>query len=102
MILERAADGPACTSVRGKTHVTEALEVLYPWHPWFGRAVYFHEVIEHGGKLIFRCDLGEKQTARCINVPAWMFDRSPCLRIWGGRYASGRTGGADLFKSFAC
>jgi hypothetical protein len=39
---------PGCTSERGKTHVTEALEVLYPWHPWFGRTVYIHEVIERG------------------------------------------------------
>ena len=43
--------------------------------------VYIHEVIERGGELIFRCDLGEKPTARCMNVPAWMFDRAACLRV---------------------
>jgi len=71
-----------CTSERHKTHVTEALEVLYPWHPWFARVVHIHEVVKRGGERIFRCNLGEKQTARGINVPAWMFDRAACLRIW--------------------
>jgi hypothetical protein len=61
--------------------VTEALEVLYPWHPWFGRTVYIHEVIERGGERSFRCDLANSQTARCMDVPAWMFDRAACLRV---------------------
>jgi hypothetical protein len=61
--------------------VTEAVEVLYPWHPWFGRVVYIYDVIERGGERSFRCDLGEKQTARCMQMPAWMFDRAACLRI---------------------
>jgi hypothetical protein len=70
-----------CRTERCETHVTEALEVLYPWHPWFGRVVYIHKVIEHGGQRIFRCDPSEKQTARCMDVPAWMFDRAACLRV---------------------
>jgi hypothetical protein len=61
--------------------VTESGEVLYPWHPWFGRVVYFHQLIELGREHILRCDLGEKPTARCMNVPAWMFDRAACLRV---------------------
>jgi hypothetical protein len=70
-----------CTSERRKTHVTEFLEVLYPWHPWFGRAVYIHEIIARGGERFFRCELGERPTARCMYVPAWMFDRAACLRL---------------------
>jgi hypothetical protein len=58
--------------------VTEALEVLYPWHPWFGRAVYIHEVIVRGGERSFRCDLAKSQTARCMEVSAWMFG----LQVW--------------------
>ena len=73
--------GLGCTSERGKTHVTEASGVLYPWHPWFGRTVYIHEVIERGDGRSFRCDLDTKQTARCMNVPAWMFDRAACLQV---------------------
>ena len=73
--------GPDCTSERRKTHVTEALEVLYRWHPWFGQSVYIHEVIERGDGRSFRCDLDTKQTARCMNVPAWMFDRAACFGV---------------------
>jgi hypothetical protein len=61
--------------------VSETVEVLYPWHPWFGRVVYIHDVIERGSERIFRCNLSEKQTARCMDIPAWMFDRAACLRI---------------------
>lgn len=75
------AGGGGCTSERRKTHVTETGEVLYPWHPWFGRVVYIHDVIERGGERILRCDLSEKPTARCMHIPAWMFDRAACLRI---------------------
>jgi hypothetical protein len=32
--------------------VTEAFEVLYRWHPWFGQSVYIHEVIERGDGAI--------------------------------------------------
>jgi hypothetical protein len=77
---------PGYTSERCRTHVTETGEVLYAWHPWFGRVVYIHEVIERGGERIRRCDLSEKQTARCMHIPAWMFDRAACLRIrWADR-----------------
>ena len=55
--------------------------MLYPWHPWFGRAVYIHEVIERGGERAFRSDLAKSQTAPCMDVPAWMFDRAACLRL---------------------
>jgi len=72
-----------CTSERRKTHVTEAAEVLYPWHPWFGRVVHIHGIIERGGERSFRCDLSEKRTARCMHIPAWMFDRAACLRVRG-------------------
>jgi hypothetical protein len=69
-----------CTSERNKTHVTEAAEVFYRWHPWVGRLVYIHKIIEHGAEEIFRCGLSEQQTERCMDVPAWMFDRAACLR----------------------
>ena len=53
--------------------MTEAFEVLCPWHPWFASAVYIHEVIERGGVRTFRRDLDAKQTAPSMSVPAWMF-----------------------------
>jgi hypothetical protein len=75
------ADERDCTRGRRKTHVTEGAEVLYPWHPWFGRVVHVHEVIERGGEHIFRCDVDEKLSGRCLDVPAWMFDRVACLGV---------------------
>jgi hypothetical protein len=30
---------------RGNAYKIEELEVLYPRHPWFGRVVYIHEMI---------------------------------------------------------
>ena len=47
------AAAPGCTRGHRKTHVTESGEVLYPWHPWFGRVVYFHQLIELGREHIF-------------------------------------------------
>jgi hypothetical protein len=61
--------------------VTEELEMLYPWHPWFGRQIYVHAVFEHADARIFACAIDSQQTARCLNVPAWMFDRAACVRM---------------------
>jgi hypothetical protein len=43
--------------------------------------VYIGKVIEHGAEQIFLCGLSEKQTERCMDLPAWIFDRAACLRI---------------------
>jgi hypothetical protein len=42
------ADARHCTSKRGKTHVTEAQEVLYPWHRW--EPVQLQLALENPGK----------------------------------------------------
>jgi hypothetical protein len=70
-----------------KTHVTESRELRYPWHPWCGQVVYIHEVAEERGGRVFHCDLENPPSARCLTVPAWMFDRAVCL---GVRRAEGR------------
>ena len=69
---------PRCTSRIRKTHVTEVLEVLYPWHPWFGRQVYIHTIAERDDARVFDCAVDSQRTARCLRVPAWMFDRGAC------------------------
>jgi hypothetical protein len=53
-------------------------EVLYPWHPWFGRVVRVHEAIRRGSGDILRCslDAGER-----IELPSWMFDRAVCSGV---------------------
>jgi hypothetical protein len=67
--------------VHSKTHVTESREVLYPWHPWFGQMIYIHKAAEERGGRIFHCDLANRPNARCLAVPAWMFDRAVCLGV---------------------
>ena len=69
-----------CTSRIRKTHVTEKMEVLYPWHPWFGRQVYVHAIVERSDAHSFSCAIDSQQTVRCLGVPAWMFDRAACMR----------------------
>ena len=60
------------------THVTDRREVLYPWHPWFGRSVYVHYAIDKPGDAVFRCNLTGRRSDRLLEVPIWMFDRAAC------------------------
>ena len=82
---DRASARPAmsvvfecCTTERQNTHVTDRREVLYPWHPWFGRSVYVHSVIDTPGDAVFRCSLTGRRSDRPLEVPIWMFDRAAC------------------------
>jgi hypothetical protein len=52
--------------------------VLYRHHPWFGRRVGVHEIIYKADDVFFRCTLDGSQADRCLEVPAWMFDRTAC------------------------
>ena len=61
--------------------MTELLEVLYPWHPWFGRQVYIHTIVEREDARILGCAIDSQRTARCLNVAAWMFDRAVRVRM---------------------
>jgi hypothetical protein len=51
------------------------------WHPWFGLRVGVHEAIDKSGGIVFRCNLSGAGTDRWLEVPAWMFDRSACVRV---------------------
>src|SRR5262247_4130359 len=83
-----------CTTRQHNAHRTEEREVLYRWHPWFGRRVFVHEVSFKGGVRIFRCAETAQGVARCVEVPEWMFDRATCC---GMAYAeSPRVGCAAL------
>ncbi len=72
------AGGGHCTTRRGNAHRTEEREVLYPWHPWFGRLVHIHEVIEKTAGDVFRCSCDDEASGRLLELPAWMFDRAVC------------------------
>lgn len=67
------------TTRRNNAHGTEEREVLYPWHPWFGRVIRVHEVIRRGSGHILRCGFGG--TGGRIELPSWMFDRAVCMSM---------------------
>src|SRR5215471_10666262 len=81
--LCRAQGGyaPGCTRRRDNAHKIEELEVLYQWHPWFGRVVHVHEVIEQRAGGVFRCSRDGDASRRWLELPQWMFDRAACLAI---------------------
>ena len=70
----RAAD-PHYTTLSRNAHRTEERELLYPWHPWAGRRVHVHEMVEKAGWAAFRCSLTGIASDRWLEVPVWMFDR---------------------------
>jgi hypothetical protein len=70
--------GSCCTTRRRNAHGTDVREVLYQWHPWTGRQVYIHEVVERAGCDVFRCSIAGSAADRWLEIPAWMFDRAVC------------------------
>ena len=79
----RAPDAAAAdyTRRRDNAHKIEELEVLYQWHPWFGRVVHVHEVIEQRAGGVLRCSPDGDASRRWLELPQWMFDRAACLAI---------------------
>jgi len=70
-----------CTARQHNAHRTEEREVFYPWHPWFGLRVFVHEVVTRASVRVFRCTGPAQETARCHEVPEWMFDRAACCGV---------------------
>ena len=69
------------SSPHQKTHGTEAgdeVEVVYPWHPWVGRTVCVHEVVERGAIASARCSLAGATPVRIRELPLWMLDAAGC------------------------
>src|SRR5580693_7129264 len=70
-----------CTTPHQKTHGTEAgdeVEVVYPWHPWAGRTVRVHEVVERGAIASARCSLAGATPVHFRDLPLWMLDAAGC------------------------
>ena len=64
-----------------KTHSTAAgdeVTVVYAWHPWAGRPVRLHEVIERATGASARCSLVDATITRLQEIPAWMLDARAC------------------------
>src|SRR5215831_5339783 len=68
------AAGARCTSRQHNTHSIESRSVVYPWHPWCGRAVTVYEVLTRGGQAVCRCGLDEERRRRSLEIPTWMFE----------------------------
>jgi hypothetical protein len=60
---------------RRNTHGTEVRELSYPWHPWSGRLIHIHGLVDTGS-AVFRCSLSGSASCRLLEVPVWMFDRT--------------------------
>jgi hypothetical protein len=67
-----------CTTQQQNAHITEQREVLYRWHPWYGRSVAIVSAMARGGIATFRCRVDD--SSRCLDVPQWMFDVASCCR----------------------
>jgi len=87
-LLVPQIDSPGCcvvgrcyTTRRRNAHGTDVREILYQWHPWAGRRVHVHETVERVGANIIRCSIGGSTSERCLEVPAWMFDRGVCAAV---------------------
>jgi hypothetical protein len=82
----RSTSGPGAGVARCRTqqfnaHRTEEREVLYRWHPWCGRLVWVHKEFEKLAREVFRCSLDYGESARSLELPAWMFDRAACASM---------------------
>ncbi len=70
-----------CTSHQSNTHSTDSREVLYPWHPWFGRVVWIYRARVSRGWMVAHCGLEPQHECRGLEVPLWMFDRAACCQL---------------------
>ncbi len=52
--------------------------VAYAWHPWAGRLVHVHEVIERTTGASARCGLVDAAADRVQEIPVWMLDAALC------------------------
>jgi hypothetical protein len=79
--IRKGAFASRGTSHHRNTHITESLEVRYPWHPWHGQRVWIYERLVKGGVASFRCGLGEFAGDRSIDLPQWMLDAVACCDL---------------------
>src|SRR5215212_1501738 len=76
-----SASAADCTTSHHKTHSTasgDKVTVVYAWHPWAGRPVRRHEVIERATGASARCSLVDATIARQQEIPVWMLDAVAC------------------------
>ena len=57
---------------------SDSREVHYPWHPWYGRAVWIYEIRMGRAQAAARCGLEPTQCAKSLEVPLWMLEAVSC------------------------
>jgi hypothetical protein len=62
------------------TAVGDEIAIAYCWHPWAGRTVRVHEVIERTTGVAARCSLVDAAVARVQEIPVWMLDAAACCQ----------------------
>ena len=62
-------------------HITEAREVCYPWHPWYGRVVAIREVLTKGHQTVVHCCLEPDEGGKALEVPQWMLEQAVCCTM---------------------
>jgi hypothetical protein len=77
-IPTRCAVVRCCTTERYKTHKTDSSQVVYRWHPWYGREVTIYGERNRRGTIVFICRIGGDEKTSPLEVPAWMFDTAIC------------------------
>lgn len=79
-LCHRASDarGARCTTRRSHTHNPEIREVLYRWHPLYGRRVGVMQILEKPGTTIYRCSFEGSDDSRTCEIPQWMCDVTVC------------------------
>ena len=67
----RGTNGAArcCTTRRLNAHITSEQRVLYDWHPWAGRIVTVHSVLDKASDSVARCSLAREATGLPLEVP---------------------------------
>ena len=73
-----------CRTLRHKTHSTrtgDELTVVYAWHPWAGRLVYIHDVVDRAIGASARCSLIGVPDARVQELPIWMLEAAACRSV---------------------
>jgi hypothetical protein len=72
---------PDGRTTQRNTHNTEQREVVYPWHPWYGRSVWIYQARTRAGRALFFCGLKQNWDVRALEIPQWMFEASECCRM---------------------
>ena len=77
----QGACDPRGTSDQRNSHIIEFRQVLYPWHPWYGRRVAVHATLIRRGVAVAHCSSEAVYPPRLLELPFWMLDSAACRRV---------------------